>query len=261
METQTAPEKFYKYRSMRGDAVHWVERIVLQNELYFAPALDFNDPFDLRPSLSFEASDETRLNDFLRLLRERMPELSPAQMEAKARELLAAAFSPANFNETVAATRGQLTEVLTEKVGVLCLSSKRDDILMWSHYADSHCGICLEFDKACPLMAEAQQVIYSELRSPINRYTDDYASMAEKALQTKSAHWKYEAEWRSLRLDEGPGAVKFRPEHLTGVIIGARASQATIDTVNEWTLARPTPWTVYRASVSNDLFALEIAPA
>ncbi|MDQ0042328.1 DUF2971 domain-containing protein [Variovorax boronicumulans] len=261
MNIQPNRKKFYKYRSMRSDAVRWVEQIVLQNELYFARALDFNDPFDLRPTLSFEASHETRVNDFMRLVRERKPELSPAQTNAMAQELVSAAFSPANFNETTSAMHTQITKMLTEQVGVFCVSSKRDDILMWSHYADSHSGVCLEFDEECPLMMQAQEVIYSELRRPINRYIDDYTAMAEKALQTKSSHWEYEAEWRSLRLDDGPGVVKFLPEHLTGIIIGDRASQSTIDKVNEWTLKRPTPWTVSRASVSKDRFALEIAPA
>lgn len=261
MKLQTPPKKFYKYRSMRGDAMGWVEQIVLQNELYFAPALDFNDPFDLRPTLSFEASHEARVNDFMRLVRERRPELSPTQMSEMAQELVSVAFSPANINETTSTMHAQITNMLTEQVGVFCVSSKRDDILMWSHYADSHSGICLEFDEKCPLMMQAQKVIYSELRNPINRYADDHSAMAEKALQTKSIHWEYEAEWRSFRLDEGPGVVKFSPEHLTGIIIGDRASKATIDKVSEWTLKRTTPWTVYRASVSKDRFALEIAPA
>lgn len=261
MKTQTNPNKFYKYRSMQGDAIRWVERIVLQNELYFSRALDFNDPFDMRPTLSFEASHETRVNDFMRLLRERKPKLSPAQMNSMAQKLVSAAFSPTNFNETTTSMHTQITEMLTEQVGVFCVSSKRDDILMWSHYADSHSGVCLEFDEECPLMMQAQKVIYSEFRRPINRYLDSHSAMAEKALQTKSSHWEYEEEWRSLRLDGGPGAVKFRPEHLTGIILGARASQATIDKVSEWTRNRQTPWTVYQASVSKDRFALEIAPA
>jgi hypothetical protein len=31
-------------------------------------------------------------------------------------------------------------------VGIYCVSTNYDDVLMWSHYADSHKGICLEFD-------------------------------------------------------------------------------------------------------------------
>lgn len=254
------PDKFYKYRSMRGDDIQWVERIVLHNELYFAPAIKFNDPFDLRPSLSFEAPDQVRLSDVRRLVHQFMPGLSPAQVEAESHRLALATYDPVYIDKMAADLREQLAEMLTEKIGVFCVSANRDDILMWSHYADSHGGVCLEFDEACPTLAQALKVIYSEARSPINRFEDDPETMSDKALLTKSDHWEYEAEWRSIRYDEGPGIVSFQPEHLTGVIIGARASAATIAKVEEWTRARPTPWTVYRASVSNDRFELEIAP-
>src|SRR5437667_11515658 len=37
------------------------------------------------------------------------------------------------------------------KWGVLCLSRRRDDILMWSHYCASHTGFVLGFDVLrCP---------------------------------------------------------------------------------------------------------------
>lgn len=31
-------------------------------------------------------------------------------------------------------------------VGVMCFTSKNDNLLMWSHYANNHTGICIEFD-------------------------------------------------------------------------------------------------------------------
>ncbi len=31
-------------------------------------------------------------------------------------------------------------------IGVICFSSNYDNILMWSHYANNHKGICIEFD-------------------------------------------------------------------------------------------------------------------
>jgi hypothetical protein len=33
-------------------------------------------------------------------------------------------------------------ETVTSKVGVMCISEVPDDILMWSHYADCHKGVC-----------------------------------------------------------------------------------------------------------------------
>lgn len=37
-------------------------------------------------------------------------------------------------------------EDFVTRYGVLCFSRKWNDILMWSHYADNHRGICLGFD-------------------------------------------------------------------------------------------------------------------
>ena len=58
------------------------------------------------------------------------------------------------------------TESLQSNVdasGVLCLSECHDDILMWSHYGDSHRGICLEFKATnTALFGEAQRVKYAE---------------------------------------------------------------------------------------------------
>lgn len=64
-EQDATPAKFYKYRSMADPGViRWVERIVLHNEVYFAAAKTFNDPFDLRPVFSLAALKAQRLKDY-----------------------------------------------------------------------------------------------------------------------------------------------------------------------------------------------------
>jgi hypothetical protein len=37
-------------------------------------------------------------------------------------------------------------EALCQSYRVYCLSEVCDSSLMWAHYADSHQGVCLEFD-------------------------------------------------------------------------------------------------------------------
>ena len=48
--------------------------------------------------------------------------------------------------------------------GILSLCAKNDDILMWSHYASSHRGICLEFKAGDndPFFAYALPVTYPD---------------------------------------------------------------------------------------------------
>ena len=149
-------------------------------------------------------------------------------------------------------------QLITKRAGIFCVSEKCDDLLMWAHYADSHRGVCLEFDGFGELMAPAQQVDYVPTRQTINRYADDPDAMVTKALFTKSDHWTYEAEWRLLRTDKGPGAVPFSPHNLTGLIIGARATRETVETVRQWVAQRSMPLALYRASISNKEFKLSV---
>nr|WP_315250589.1 DUF2971 domain-containing protein [uncultured Duganella sp.] len=253
------PAKFYKYRSMNVDTANWVERTVLCDEIYFAAASSFNDPFDLRPSFSLEAPPERQREDFLRMSRKFEPELTEEQRQAEADKVMATSMSIGDISNTVAAIQTIHNHHITTKVGVLCVSTKCDDILMWSHYADSHRGICLEFDGAAPFMAHAQKIQYSDERVPINPYDDDPDVMMQKSLLVKSNHWAYESEWRLLRYVGGPGVVKFRPVNLTGIILGALASTSTIDLVTSWIQRRSAPVNVYRASVSSKKFELVVA--
>ncbi len=253
------PAKFYKYRSMTGDAVKWVERTILFNEIYFAPASTFNDPFDLRPVFSLQATPDRQREDFLRLSRKFVPDITEEQRAIEADRVMATSMSKGDVGSTTAIIQLVHSHIITTTVGVYCVSTKRDDILMWSHYADSHRGICLEFDGTLPLMAHAQKVRYKPEREPINPYIDGNEAAMDKALLTKAEQWSYEAEWRLCRYKDGPGIVQFRPQNLTGVIIGALASVPTVDTVVAWVRQRSAPINVYRAAVSVKRFELDIA--
>jgi hypothetical protein len=259
-EAGEAPAKFYKYRSMNGDAATWVGRTVLQNEIYFAPPLSFNDPFDMRPALSLEATPEQQREDFLRLSKKFHPHLSEDQHAAEADRVMASSLSTGAIGTTTADFQAMLSEVLTTTVGIFCASTKPDDILMWSHYADSHRGICLEFDGTLAFMAHAQKVKYSRERVPINPYVDSREAMMEKAFLTKSEHWSYESEWRLIRYEDAPGVVQFHPANLTGIIIGALAIRSTVDAVTSWVQQRSSPVRLYQAYVSNTKFELQIEP-
>jgi len=252
------PPMFYKYRSMTGESAQWVERTVLQNEIYFAPASSFNDPFDLRPVFSLDANPARQKDDFLRMSKKFEPHLSESERLSEARRVMETSLSAENIEHTTAAIQELHAHYLSTNVGILCVSTKRDDILMWSHYADSHRGVCLEFDGMFAFMAHAQKVMYTHSRIPINPYEDDSNAMMEKALLTKSANWSYESEWRLCRYENGPGVVQFRPQNLTGIIIGALANTATQQKVKEWAKKRVTPIRLYQASTNGRKFELDI---
>lgn len=94
-------------------------------------------------------------------------------------------------------------------VGCLCTSYKNR--LMWSHYADSHKGFCIEYDFSEPEVEVLSKlplpVFYSENRPlvPWKAAIDNSVENMEEAyaeimmgLLTKDKDWEYENEWRIL---------------------------------------------------------------
>lgn len=88
---------------------------------------------------------------------------------------------------------------------VLCLSKKKDCILMWSHYAQNHTGIVIGFDKNYKFLKNSKEVKYSKLPKNIGGYIlkdfnnkKELKDEFEKLLLTKYQDWQYENEVRSF---------------------------------------------------------------
>lgn len=83
-----------------------------------------------------------------------------------------------------------------------CFSEIHDSMLMWSYYADSHKGICIEYDLSkLPENSTNQLVIDSLTKvqySPnrIDCLSGDAEENIVKILTSKSDVWSHEQEWR-----------------------------------------------------------------
>lgn len=51
-----------------------------------------------------------------------------------------------NIPQVVGGVRERVVEHASKRFGILCLSRRRDSILMWGHYSDKHRGIVIGFD-------------------------------------------------------------------------------------------------------------------
>lgn len=106
---------------------------------------------------------------------------------------------------------------------VLCVSERNDNIVMWSHYANSHTGVCIrlqcidEVDNALllakPIKYTDSFPIFPSLDQHIKHLTGerpiDFFDLLYQVPFVKHEHWSYENEWRvHVPHDE--------PENLTG---------------------------------------------
>src|SRR5882724_807413 len=98
------------------------------------------------------------------------------------------------------------------KYAFLSLSKKRNNLLMWSHYADAHRGFVIGFDSSNAffkrrefnVVTPLQEVKYSAIRgivpaSALNPLSDHKGvDLAKIFFFTKNRHWSYEEELRMV---------------------------------------------------------------
>jgi hypothetical protein len=218
----------YKYQPCPADDLekqNWVREILVEHRMFFASRKSFNDPFDcVVPSLL--QTSGTVLKRFAEeFVNRKFPSSSPDEWLTKVSKLM-----------SVDALKGVRQDVQknVDEAGIACFSKLRDDILMWSHYADKHRGLCFEFDGSanCNFFGEAQAVEYENF-TPVLLGEDSLATM-KRIILTKSKHWSYEREYRIFRPNMAGRKLDYPVELLTGVIFGCLIVENERRLVRRW---------------------------
>ena len=232
----------YKYASWQEkDNDNLTRKNIKASALYFNMPDSFNDPFDNAPS--YDISTESRrelVNRFVQYNRGKYDD----NLLAEVRNIPASA-----FNKIFKGTNFKKFNIA--KRGITCFSRDNANILMWSHYANNHSGVCLGFDidesdehldeffdenknqklfpngKACRLLP----IMYVPVTArPSIDMTDEQKSWLE-ILTFKSDLWKYEQEVRIMvhSYDQRifPRTLCYKPDCLKEIICGANMKLKT----------------------------------
>lgn len=197
-----SPEFLYKYRSVANSdnpANEYSLINLFNNEATFSSRTNFNDLFDSKVNLIKPTTREIK-------------ELAQ-QVDKPSRRRLLSLIDRGNFSpdglrylENVATIFDQLID----KYSFISFSSRADSNLMWSHYANSHYGFCIEFKGS---KIQSSKVNYQpEIPSlriidflKVDTAIDKGVFLGEKvllALCTKLSEWQYESEYRHISNDK-----------------------------------------------------------
>src|SRR2546428_10732520 len=66
-------EILYKYSGTSGDRLGWMQKLIVESALYFAPPSAFNDPLDCRIPPTFDASSLTIEHYWRKVVRQNYP--------------------------------------------------------------------------------------------------------------------------------------------------------------------------------------------
>jgi hypothetical protein len=238
-------DHLYKYRSMDEHSISVFEN----NEVFYSDPTSFNDPFDCRPHLIFPHDRDKTQRFLMKSCLEKFPTMD---REARRKMVKERMMGP-NLQETVI---GSYVGYL-KKAGVFCLSEKRDDLLMWSHYSESHKGYCLEFATSPKSdFSDAMKVLYSDTRPDLDMIEESKHELFQ-ILHNKGKAWEYEEERRIVDFG-GSGIHHFPPEVLTGVIFGAKISDEDRDSLRCWISQRDRNINIYQATIHDRQYKLNI---
>ena len=250
----------YKFRSLEPSNETSVDRmrdLLARSRFWLSSPVDFNDPFDTSAKFIVGGSVTERKKRIDKILKRQGIKWSERQ-----RQLPRILSEP----DTLLAQRVQATYQQTiEQTGVYSFGGDPRSILMWSHYASNHEGVCLQFEIAKDPGAFVKSVVtmkYSEDYPVVNWTTDREAGM-QAIIERKHIGWKYERERRLVVPETSRQYVSFRPEALRAIIVGCRAKDATIAVLRDLFAERssfsfPRP-TLYRAVQHESKYKLLIS--
>lgn len=166
------------------------------------------------------------------------------------------------FKEKIKDISKQLHNYIGTIFGVSSFAERPDNILMWSHYANKHTGICVEYDfshlEKEDITAFLLPVIYTKKRPllPIKKLTnlfgkeDDNVSASDglyiiryllKAILSKSLVWKYEEEWRMIGMKSLTANHLLELPIITKIIIGVNTDDKNKEAILKFADERKIP--------------------
>jgi hypothetical protein len=157
-----------------------------KNQIYFQTPKLYNDPYEF--IFKLDVADEI-YEDFIRLV-----------YSHKSNHVFQ---SGKNKEEVLEHTRNCFFAENVENLGVACFAVNGNDDIMWAHYADSHKGICIEFDKTRFPLKFCEPVKYVDHVFTMKvTCLDDLSELNEAVngvFYSKGLIWSYENEWRLIQ--------------------------------------------------------------
>ena len=198
----------YKYRSDYSRDIDLLSKY----KIYASSKLQLNDPFEgiIKPKI---------LDDY---------------------EVIKHLISPLEYEKKLRLVKKLIEDI--KFIGIYSLSEKWNDELLWSHYADSHKGFCIEFNINEIIQNKVKRIIFPEIikiryrKEPPTYSLSFMENMTYKKLLkiligTKSKSWKHEDEIRILFNELG--FQEINSQSIKSIIFGVNASEKNIQSTIE----------------------------
>ena len=248
----------YKFRNFENR--DRIREIFVEQKVWFAPYTSFNDPFEFRFNCSFDATNEEKIRYFTEILSRHHANEPKDRIAKEARSIVLDKNKLCTFEDRMKNIKHPNEKYM--ELGIFSLSQNKENILLWSHYTNSHRGLCIEF-KAIEsnyaqreFLGKALEVKYPEDNKipTFNVYKDDRHDISN--LLIKANYWEYEGEYRIIDID-GPGHRDLPEGIISAVYLGCNISEEDRKFALELISAYTVPIEIYQAKKKNEYYELE----
>ena len=167
-----------------------------------------------------------------------------------------------------------------EDAGIACFTSKPDNILMWSHYADYHAGMCIGYDreklkdigwrdrisKEEPANGTNEDCISAELFKAIyvesypislgHEYKDDCITVC-----SKYSDWSYEDEYRLVSLRAIKRPLTHARKAVKEIYLGTRFFEKLVNSKDEENRKNRLKGLIKFLEINNEVKLMKMEPA
>jgi|HubBroStandDraft_2_1064218.scaffolds.fasta_scaffold196177_1 hypothetical protein len=211
MKLDNFPDRFYRYCALTDCNLLNLEK----QQLWLSKIEKLNDPFECGMMFDKLASirlffgsdlfrDEFQRNIGMRITDAEVTAIISSNNPYEAYLLFCSAKGIAisqsfgEHNAEVMKRWRDILEEVKEKIRVCCFTTRNDSIRMWSHYAQRHSGICIEYDflDSKNIRFILQPIYYCNEIFRIKTFEDLTIVTSIMAALHKSTDWSYESEWR-----------------------------------------------------------------
>jgi hypothetical protein len=217
------PNRLYKYRDWKND---YHKTIISKQIAFLASPGQFNDPFDCKIPIRYDINSEQLLEDiYYRTIKAVHKDRPDSEIRAFAKKQVnEGQVDPKSFKKNGEEYFSQLDK----RMGIMSVSARNNDILMWGHYANSHSGFCIGLDTSEILKMNGIDFIgkvnyCEELPKiiPTGNLTEEF----EQQIFTKWNKWEYEAEYRLTKNHIGNRKIQIPKTAFKEVILGYNMSE------------------------------------
>ncbi|MBD3343281.1 MAG: DUF2971 domain-containing protein [Candidatus Lokiarchaeota archaeon] len=238
------PKYLYKYvdyfiESKNSKRINYAKRNIVNNQIYFSNKNSLNDPYEIRFNV-IDCEDYSLQ--------------CPAVWEG-----------PKRMFE-------HWYEQFFKNIGICSLSAKNNNMIMFSHYANDHNGICLQYDttkdeifrKGFPInyRNSIPYIFYSDYWKFIKSKKKDYEKL-KAVFSTKHQDWIYEEEWRilhTIQSNQNGYTYNVNPECLSAIIFGLNADNSIVTEIMKIIKEKNHNINLFESILNTSTYGLDLKP-